>query len=62
VGDINFESSDQYTGIYIYLIKKKKSSVNDEEEKRRELMESWAAFATKMKADVITLRTGKKPG
>ena len=29
-------------------------------DKRRELMESWAAFATKTKAEVITLRSGKK--
>lgn len=29
-------------------------------DKRRELMESWAAFATRTQADVITLRAGKK--
>jgi len=29
-------------------------------DKRRELMESWAAFATRIQADVITLRAGKK--
>ena len=29
-------------------------------DKRRELMESWAAFATRTQADVITLRANKK--
>jgi len=31
-------------------------------DKRRELMESWAAFATETKANVITLRAGKESG
>jgi integrase len=33
---------------------------NDLFDKRRELLESWAAFATKTKANVITLHAGKK--